>query len=60
MLPYLVKRAELVDPSIGSPEHILRECITDYCQDKSCEVEVLRHYGRGLAHIIADMVETGG
>jgi hypothetical protein len=60
MLPYLVRRAELVDPSIASIEQVLRQCIADYCNDTKCDVEVLQHYGSGLAHIIADMGETGG
>ena len=45
---------------IASPEHLLRECIADYSQNKQCNVEVLEHYGSDLAHIVADMVETAG
>lgn len=60
VLPHLVRRARSVDPSIASPEQVLCECIADHCHNKKGDVEVLQHYGRGLAHIIADMAETRG
>jgi hypothetical protein len=45
---------------ITSPEQVLRECINDYCDIATGDVETLKQYGPGLAHIVADMMETAG
>jgi hypothetical protein len=61
LLPALVQRAELMDPSISCPEHALREMIHQRraAADVS-DAKTLELYGGKVAHIIAEMVETAG
>ena len=61
LLPALVRRAELMDPSIGCPAHALREQI-DAVREQSdaLDAKTLEQYGGKVSHIIAEMVETAG
>lgn len=61
LLPALVQRAELMDPSISCPEHALREVIHQYGEKgDASDAKTLELYGGKVAHILAEMVETGG
>jgi hypothetical protein len=61
LLPALVKRAELIDPMIASPEHAVRTMIHRYCRDTpGGDIGTLATYGPKLAHIVAESVENAG
>ena len=61
LLPLLVKRAELLDPSISSTEHALNEILSRQREEVGgTDAMTLKLYGATVAHIVADMVETGG
>ena len=61
LLPLLVKRAELLDPSISRTEDVLQEMVNRQREQvDATDAMTLKLYGATVAHIVADMVETAG
>jgi hypothetical protein len=60
LLPLLVIRAERMDPSISCPEHALREMVDQHGETlEGADARLLKLYGRRVANIVSEMVDTG-
>jgi hypothetical protein len=61
LLPALIRRAELLDPSIGCSEHALQEMV-DLRREQVEPVDemMLKRYGATVVRVVAEMVETAG